>query len=88
MNLLHVGQPERVLSRLPDSAVERRFIEIQLPDVTMACVGYSSDDRRDQLREENGFHDLVLQTSDQLTLKPVVPRTELKYRATLHEWDL
>lgn len=54
----------------------------------MERVENPGDVRRDQLREENGFHDLVLRTSDKLTLKPVEPRTESLYRATLHEWDL
>ena len=54
----------------------------------MAGVENPGDARRNQLREEHGFHDLVQQTTDKLTLKPVVPGTESNYRATLHEWDL
>jgi hypothetical protein len=53
-----------------------------------ASVENPGDSRRDQLRKENGFHDLVLRTTDKLTLKPVKDETEALYRAALHEWDL
>jgi hypothetical protein len=45
--------------------------------VTMALIEYPGDIRRDNLRIENVFRDLVLRTNDSLTKKPAKPKTEL-----------
>jgi hypothetical protein len=46
------------------------------------------DFEREKLREANGFHELVQQTNDSLTLKPVRPKTERLYDYVLPKWDL
>ena len=54
----------------------------------MDVVKNSLDEDRERLREANGFHELVQQTTGSLTLKPVRPKTERLYNYVLHEWDL
>jgi hypothetical protein len=54
----------------------------------MDVIKNSLDEERERLREANGFHELVQQTTDSITLKPVRPKTERLYNYVLHEWDL
>jgi hypothetical protein len=54
----------------------------------MDVVQRPGDLEREKLREVNCFEDLLHQTNDSLTLKPVRPKTQRLYDYVLHEWDL
>jgi hypothetical protein len=54
----------------------------------MAVVQRPGDLEREKLREINCFEELLHQTNDSLTLKPVRPKTQRLYDYVLHEWDL
>jgi len=79
------GVSRRVSLAIANSVVKHLW---RFKVLIMATVENPGDSRRDQLRKENGFHDLVLLTTDKLTLKRVEPGTEALYGAALHEWDL
>jgi hypothetical protein len=58
------------------------------PTVPMPAVRRPGDIDRAKLRQVKGYDNLIRQTTDTLTLKPVKPATEALYRTALHEWDL